>query len=103
MKPTIYKFTVKELHAMSGMTYNTVRHRVAKLVESRAIMCIGMIKKENRKVYMTYTDPLVLLKLEDPRPIKAHEDIALITGFFNNPFKLKNAIDWRWQYEKFFS
>jgi hypothetical protein len=92
---TRYRFTVKELQGMSNMTPSALRHRVTKLVERRAIICVGTLRPQNSKVYVSTVDPLVLLELEEPRPMPYN--VKEISGFWNNPFNLKGAIDMRWK------
>lgn len=96
-----YKFTVKDLHELSDMSYHSLRHRITKLSQSNAIRCVEIISKENRKVYVSDVDPLVLIKLEDPEITNDFTmDVRAISGFFNNPFGLTNAIDMRYRDEQ---
>ena len=94
----IYKFTSQDLCEETGMTKSHVRSRLIKLLDSEAVKFSHQLRPSNQKVYLSKENPLLLLERFVPEPEKLPE-----SGFFNNPFNLKNALDWRWRYEEFFN
>jgi hypothetical protein len=93
-----YKFTSKDLFDLVEGSYNSIRHRVTKLSKERAIREVGKISSTNLKIYMSDVNPLVLFKLETfPENNAPMYELSEISGFFNNPFNLKNAVDKRWR------
>ena len=93
-----YKFTAKDLFKVIEGSPNSIRHRVTKLSKDRVIRVIGKVPATNEKIYTSDTDPLVLFKLElPPEQFTPMYELKEITGFFNNPFNIKDAIDMRWK------
>jgi hypothetical protein len=93
-----YLFTVQDLFEQCGGSINTMRSRVARMTISGQFKHHSKKRPSNQNIYISRIDPLVVLNEKDEE-IPVH----FITGFFNNPFKLKNAIDMRWRYEEVIS
>lgn len=93
-----YFFTVQDLMDECGGSINTMRSRVARMTISGQFKRHAKKRPSNQNIYISRVDPLVVLnEREEFIPPQ------FITGFFNNPFRLKNAIDWRNRYEELFS
>ena len=93
-----YFFTVQDLLDECGGSVNTMRSRVARMTISGQFRRHAKKRPSNQNIYASRIDPLVALH-EREEEIPVH----FITGFFNNPFKLKNAVDWRNRYEELFN
>ena len=93
-----YFFTVQDLMDECGGSINTMRSRVARMTISGQFKRHAKKRPSNQNIYISRVDPLVVLnEREEFIPPQ------FITGFFNNPFRLKNAIDWRWRHEELFN
>lgn len=93
-----FYFTVQDLVDESGLMINTVRSQVGRLVERGVFIRHAKLRPTNQNVYRSSIDPMVALGQKEPEIFK-----QVVPGFFNNPFKLKNAIDWRWRHEELFN
>ena len=87
-----FYFTVQDLIDETGLPINTVRSRVGRLVERGAFIKHAKLRPTNQNVYRSSIDPMVVLGERAPEIF-----LQVVPGFFNNPFKLKNAIDMRWK------
>lgn len=93
-----FYFTVQDLVDETGVAVNTVRSKVARLSERGVFIKHDILRPTNQNVYRSTIDPIVAMGQRE-----AEIQVPIVPGFFNNPFKLKNAIDWRWRYEEIFS
>jgi hypothetical protein len=82
----------------SGMSQHAARFRIAKYTGRGTFKVHTRLRPYNMNVYVSDIDPVYVTSE------KANETKTYIKpSFFSNPFKLKNAIDWRWKYEEFFN
>ena len=94
-----HRFTVSEVVEMTGVAINTVRSQMYRLANKGVIKHVDTKRPQNVKVYESDIHPIELLKQGDFIPIA---DALPESTYFNNPFNMKNAIDWRWRYEEAF-
>jgi hypothetical protein len=87
-----YYFTLQDLIDESGMSRHAARFRVAKYTGKGTFKVHSKLPPNNVHVYVSDIDPLVVTG-EKADNTKTH----IKPSFFNNPFNLKNAIDWRWR------
>jgi hypothetical protein len=90
-----YYFTLQDLIEESGISQHAARFRVAKYTGRGTFKVHTKLKPNNTNVYVSDIDPLYVTG-EIVDNTKTH----IKPGFFNNPFKLKNAIDMRWRHEE---
>ena len=93
-----FYFTVQDLIDETGLPINTTRSKVGRLVERGVFIRHTKLRPTNQNVYRSTIDPIVAIGQRE-----AEIFIQVVPGFFNNPFKLKNAIDMRWRYEEVFN
>jgi len=93
-----YYFTLQDLIDESGMSKHAARFRVAKYTGRGTFKVYTRLRPNNMNVYVSDIDPLYVTgeKMDDT---KTH----IKPSFFSNPFKLKNAVDWRNRYEEIFN
>jgi len=87
-----YYFTLQDLIDESGMSRHAARFRVAKYTGKGTFKVHSKLPPNNVHVYVSDIDPLVVTG-EKADSTKTY----IKPDFFNNPFKLKNAIDMRWR------
>jgi hypothetical protein len=93
-----YYFTLQDLIDESGMSRHAARFRVAKYTGKGTFKVHSKLPPNNVHVYVSDIDPLVVTG-EKTDNTATH----IKPSFFNNPFNMKNAIDWRWRYEEIFN
>ena len=95
-----YRFTVLDLADLSGSKMTTLRSQVNRLAQKGVIKHVDTLAPSNMKVYEAVVDPLTLIN-QGTMPV--HPEYKPESTYYNNPFDLKNAIDWRWRYEEIFN
>ena len=95
-----YRFTVLDLADLSGSKMTTLRSQVNRLAQKGIIKHVDTLAPSNMKVYEAVVDPLTLIN-QGTMPV--HPEYKPESTYYNNPFDLKNAIDWRWRYEEIFN
>jgi hypothetical protein len=92
-----FYFTVRDLVAETGVDVNTLRSKVARLTDRGIFIRHDKVRPTNQNIYRSAIDPIVAIGQREEEIF-----VPAVSGFFNNPFKLKKAIDWRWRYEEIF-
>ena len=87
-----YLFTLQDICTEGGLTQHAVRFRLAKLTGSGSVKLSHMRRPTNQKVYTSLDHPLGLIET-----FNTDQGPRIMNSFWNNPFKLKNAIDMRWR------
>jgi hypothetical protein len=93
-----FYFTVQDLAEETGVEANIVRSKVARLTDRGVFIRHDKLRPTNQNIYRSPIDPLVAIGQRDE---EVH--VPAVSGFFNNPFRLKNATDWRNRYEELFN
>ena len=93
-----YTFTANDLSEEGGVTKNAVRFRLSKLTGSGSVKLSHTLRPTNQKVYVSLDHPLSLLEA-----FNIDRGPRIANSFWNNPFNLTNAIDWRNRYEEIFN
>lgn len=95
-----YRFTVFELADLSGAKMTTLRSQISRLAQKGVIKHVDTLAPSNVKVYEAVVDPLTLIN-QGTMPV--HPEYKPESTYFNNPFNMTNAIDWRNRYEEIFN